>query len=107
MIKSREPITLAEVRDICKSPAHEENEMAKRTLEHTKKFVKIKIEDALKLKKEISGLGILKLKMIHIVRIVDIMPEDADDVRKIFVDDISLNQEEITKILETIRKYRK
>ncbi|PIU75955.1 DNA-directed RNA polymerase subunit F [Candidatus Pacearchaeota archaeon CG06_land_8_20_14_3_00_35_12] len=103
MIKSKEPITLAEVRDICKDK--EENEKAKQILSYAKQFSKLKTEDALKLKKELQELGIAKLRALHIVKIIDVMPEDADDVRKIFVDDISLNQDEISKILETVKKY--
>jgi DNA-directed RNA polymerase subunit F len=105
MIKNREPITMAEARDICKSK--EDNEKAKLVFEHIKQFTKIKTDDAVKLKQDLQNTGIVKLKMIHIVKIVDIMPEDADDVRKIFVDDISLNQDEITKILEAVGKHRK
>jgi DNA-directed RNA polymerase subunit F len=105
MIKSKEPISLAEVRDICKSK--EDNERAKLVLEHTKQFIKIKTEDAIKLKEGLQNLGMAKLKLLHIVKIIDLMPEDAEDVRKIFVDDISLNQDEIAKILEAVNKYRK
>ena len=96
---------MAEARDICKSK--EDNEKAKLVFEHIKQFVKIKSDDAVKLKQDLQNTGIVKLKMIHIVKIIDIMPEDADDVRKIFVDDISLNQDEITKILEAVGKHRK
>ena len=105
MIKNREPITLAEARDICKSK--EENEKAKQICEHIKQFVKIKTDEALKLKQEIQNLGIVKMKALHIVKIINLMPGDAEDIRKIFVDDITLNQDEITKILEAVSKYRK
>lgn len=105
MIKNKEPISLAEVREICKDK--EANEKAKQLVSHTKQFVKIKLEDSLKLKQELQSLGLAKLKIAHIIKIIDAMPEDADDARKLFIDDISLDQDEISKILETVTKYKK
>lgn len=105
MIKNKEPISLAEAKEICKDK--EENEKAKAIVSYAKQFTSMKLEDVLKMKKELQSLNIMKLKLNHIVRIIDIMPEDSDDVRKIFVDDISLDQDEISKILETVKKYRK
>jgi len=102
MIKNKKPVTLAEVQELLKN---QQNERAKATVELIKKFIKINEKEALKLKEELAGLGIVKLKEEDIVKIVDFMPEDAEDVRKIFVGhDIELEQNEINKILEVIKK---
>ena len=47
----------------------------------------------------------LKLKQEHIVKIVDLLPEDALDLNKIFTD-VSLDEDETTKILEIVKKYK-
>lgn len=69
-----------------------------------KKFVSIDAERAGQMKKEIEDLKLLKLKQEHIVKIVDFMPEDAVDLNKV-LQDASLDQDEINKITEIIKKY--
>jgi len=104
MIKDKKPITLAEARGLLKDA---EGEKAKATADLIKKFTKINASDAIALKQQLMALDIAKLKEEDIVKIVDFMPEDADDVRKIFSGyDISLEQDEITKILEVIKKKK-
>ncbi len=104
MIKDKKPITLAEARELLKSS---EGEKSKASADFIKKFTKLSAAEAEKLKKEIMALDIVKLKEEDIVKIVDFMPEDAEDIRKIFYGyDISLEQDEITKILETLKKKK-
>jgi len=106
MIKKSEPVSCAEVRDIISKLDEEqrESERAKRVLAYTKKFTSLSSEDAAKLRSELGELGLLKLKAEHIIKLIDIMPRDEEDIRKIFVD-ISLDQNEISQILETVKKY--
>ncbi len=102
MIKDKKPVTLAEAREILKSS---EGERVKATADFIKKFTKLSSAEALKLKKELMELDIVKLKEEDIVKIIDFMPEDAEDLRKIFSGyDISLEQDEITKILQILKK---
>jgi DNA-directed RNA polymerase subunit F len=102
MIKDKKPVTLAEAREILKSS---EGEKTKATADFIKKFTKLSSAEALKLKKELMELDIVKLKEEDIVKIIDFMPEDAEDLRKIFSGyDISLEQDEITKILQILKK---
>ena len=97
MIINQEPLSFAEVKAMIK----EKQELEK----FIKTFSKIKPEDAESLKQDIEKLGILKIKQEHIVKIVDLLPEDASDLNKIFVD-VSLNEEETKKILDVIKKYK-
>ena len=104
MIKDKKPITLAEARELLKGS---EGENVKATADFIKKFTKMSSSDAEKLKKELMALDIVKLKEEDIIKIIDFMPEDAEDVRKIFSGyDISLEQDEINKILETLKKKK-
>lgn len=105
MIKNTKALNLAEVKEILETHEQlEDNTASKNTLEYIKKFVKIKYDKAEALKESLRAMNNEKLKDKHIAKIVDLMPEDADDVRKIFVgEDFSLEQEEINSILEKIK----
>ena len=56
------------------------------------------------MKKELKKLDLIKLKDNDIVKIVDFMPEDAVDLNKI-ITEVSLDQDEVNKILEIVKKY--
>ena len=103
MILDRTPINMNEVNeivnDIDDSPRKEEIEL------YLKKFMKTKPNQAKKIKKEIEALDSIKIKRDHIVKIVDLLPADSSDLNKIFTD-VSLNEEEINKILEIIKNSK-
>jgi DNA-directed RNA polymerase subunit F len=68
-----------------------------------KRFIKIEPAQAKKLKKELQE-ELPNLSPVNIAKIIDISPCDAEDARKIFVD-TSVDENEITKILEIVKKY--
>lgn len=70
-----------------------------------KKFSKMTLEKAKKIKQELDDLELLKIKPEYIVKIIDILPEDASDLNKIFTD-TDLNEDETNKILEVIKKNK-
>jgi DNA-directed RNA polymerase subunit F len=94
------PLSLAEAADIV--GASEENKDIKTFI---KKFTKMDAKKAQELRKEIAGLGMMKIKEEHIVKIIDLLPEDASDIHKIF-SDVSLDENEINKLLEVIKKHK-
>ncbi len=98
MIKNSTPLTLAEVIDLTK-----DNESAEKIKSFAKRFTKKTGNDAKKMKEDLEKLGLLKLKESHIVKIVDFSPQDASDLNKI-LPEVSLDQDEIKKILEVIKK---
>lgn len=97
MIKKSEPLTLPEVISLSG-----DTEKEKAVNDFIKEFVSMKPEKAKELKEKLAGLDIIKLKPRHIVKIIDFMPQDAEDLNKI-ISDASLNQEEISKVLQTIK----
>lgn len=103
MIIDRTPLNLNEVEEILKeipeSPRKEETE------EYLEKFMKAKSASAKKLKEELEKMDILKMKREHLVKIVDLLPEDASDINKIFVD-VSLNEDETNKILTVVKNNK-
>lgn len=103
MIFDRTPLNYNEVQDILKGIP--DSEKKQQTELFLKKFVKAKPEQAKKIKEELEKADMLKLKREHLVKIVDLLPEDASDLNKIFVD-ISLNEDETNKILEIVKSSK-
>jgi len=100
MIKNNEPLSMAEVIEYAKKDGSETDIVG-----FIKKFVKLKVKDARELKEEIEKLELMKVKPEHIIKITDILPENSEELNKIFVD-ISLDEDETKKILEAIKKFR-
>lgn len=70
-----------------------------------KKFNKLGIKESKEIRNKISALGLIKIKTEHIPKIIDLMPETVSDLNKIFVD-VSLEEDEANKILDTIKEFR-
>ncbi len=102
MIKKMQPLTMNETKKILGKL--EDSEKKEELESFIKKFSKSSAK-ADSLKKELTELGLIKLKQTHIIKIIDIMPEDASDLNKIF-EDVSLDEDETNKILEIIKKYK-
>jgi len=100
MIRNSEPLSMAETMEYIKNDGENESEV----IGFIKKFNKLKVKDAKELKQEIQNLNLIKIKSENIVKIVDILPENAEELNKIFVD-VSLDEDETKKILDTIKKF--
>jgi len=68
------------------------------------KFVKLSIKDSKELRENVEKLDLLKVRSSHISKIIDLLPKSKDELNKIFVD-VSLDDDEITKILDTIKQF--
>ena len=101
MIVSREPISMAEVAEYIKG-----NENSEELGKFIKKFTKLDEKEVEELRKSINESGIIKIKKEHVSKIIDVLPETAEDVNKIFAD-AGLDENEIQKILETTKEYAK
>lgn len=66
------------------------------------KFGKINLEKDKSLRNSLEKLEIIKLKERHLVKIVDFKPTTAIELNKV-VSDVTLDNEEVNKILETIK----
>ena len=70
-----------------------------------KKFATLKPDKAKELREKIQAMDLLKVKEEHITKIIDLMPENAEDLNKIF-SDVGLDEDETKKILDTIKEYK-
>jgi DNA-directed RNA polymerase subunit F len=98
--------TMAEAKEIvlAKEKEKELGYEQKLAAEHLKKFTKLKAEDAEKFVKELSAS--LRMAPETMATIANILPQTIDEVRLIFArEKFSLKEEEISKILEIVKKY--
>jgi len=103
MILERTPITMNEVEEILESlPDSEKKQQMELFL---KKFLKTKSTQAKKISGDLEKLDLIKIKNEHIIKIIEILPEDSSDINKIFTD-VSLNEDEISKILGIVKNSR-
>jgi DNA-directed RNA polymerase subunit F len=100
MIKNTNSLSMAEALEYIKK-IEEESEAAA----FIKKFTKITPKEAKEIRKKINEFGLIKVREEQISKIIDILPEDAQDLNKIFID-VSLDEDETNKILDTIKQYK-
>lgn len=99
MIKKSEPISMAEIKEYINKKDNENLEG------FVKKFIKMTPEKAKELKQKIREMDNIKVKEEHIVKMIDTLPENKEDINKIFTD-VDLEEDEINKLLETIKEYK-
>jgi DNA-directed RNA polymerase subunit F len=101
MISNRISLSIAEAEEYTK-----DNENSAELNKFIKKFVKIDLKKAKELRSKLQELNLMKVKSDHISKIIDILPETNEDVNKIFAD-ISLDENETQRILDTVKEYIK
>ncbi len=101
MIKNQTPLSMAEVAEYVKKAEASETDL----IGFIKKFGKINLKKSLELKKKLQELNLMKLNEEYIIKIVDLMPENPEDLNKIFAD-VSLDEDEKRKILETVKQFK-
>ncbi len=103
MILDRTALNMNEVEDILKDIP--DNEKKQEIEIFIKKFINAKSAQAKKLKETLEKLDLAKMKPEHIVKLIDMPPEDASDLNKIFID-VSLSEDETKKILDIIKNSK-
>jgi DNA-directed RNA polymerase subunit F len=105
-MEDKKYLTLSEVKDVL-TERQDDGELTaeqKLALEHSQKFARVDTKKAKKLVKELLELGFVS--EVNAVKITDIMPTHADDVRLIFSKErASVEKKDIEKILSVVEKY--
>jgi DNA-directed RNA polymerase subunit F len=100
-------ITLSEVKELLEKAETERGELSyeqKLALEHARRFGRFTGANAKKLMDELMQNP--KVDLANAIRIVDLVPTHADDVRAIFSKSrANLDDAEVQKILESAQKY--
>jgi len=104
---AEKPVTLAEALEVLEKQK-KEGELGysqRLTYDYAQKFAKLTPKKAKELTEELLKLG--NLREHQVVALVDIMPETKEDVQLIFAKERTrLEDKEIEKVLELIKKYR-
>ena len=100
MIKNTESLSMAEAVEYVKKTDENAEVIA-----FIKKFNNSSAKDAKEIREKIRGFGNMKIKEEDISKIIDIMPDDMQDLNKIFTE-VSLEEDEAKKILDTIKEYK-
>jgi len=103
VIRERESLSICEAGEIVGTI--KETDKTEEIKKFVKRFCKITPAKAKKIREEIEKLELLKLKPQDIAKIIDILPEDAIELNKIFTE-ITLDADETNKILETIKNNK-
>lgn len=101
MIINRKPLSMSEALKYIKKEESDDTDV----IGFIKKFTKTKSEKAEALQQALSSLELIKINNGHIAKIIDLMPEDANELNKIFTD-VNLDDEEAQKILNTIKETK-
>ncbi len=108
-IIEKEPLTSAELRkeiEKIKKRDKELNFRAGKIEEYLNETLQIKPEEAIKLKEELIKLEIPRLREVHIVKLVDVLPRTPEEVESVLEGyPITINKDNLKKISETIAKY--
>ncbi len=101
-------MSLSEVKDILDKEEEEDLNMRyekKMALEHARTFAHISAKEAQALTKEL--LSIERMKAIHAIKLVEIMPADPNEVRAVFAKErFDLDEDDVKKILDLMSQYR-
>jgi len=90
---------MAEAREFVKG-----NENAVELEKFMKKFSPLDSKTAKELRKQIEEFNFLKVKSDSISKIIDVLPDNAEDLNKIFVD-VGLDENETQKILDAVKQF--
>ncbi len=100
MIKDRKPLSMIEATEYLKGKGS--------TIEiasFVKKFSKLNLKEAKELRKKIESLNLMKMNEEYISKIIDTLPENLEDLNKVFVG-LSLDDEEAKKTLEVVKEFK-
>lgn len=93
------PLSLAEVNEYVEKTGESSPVQS-----YLKQYCVLSAEKAKALAEELRGLNNVKIKEEHIVKVVDFLPRDAEDMHKIF-HDVSLDEKEVSALLGIVSAY--
>lgn len=108
-ILEEKPIHLAELKEKLEKIESRDKELgfrATKTKDYLKKFSKLDNKKIKELIEKINALNIPRLKDRQIVKIVDLLPTELDEIRMIFVGEITtITPENMQQILDVVKEY--
>ena len=109
-ILSETPISMSIMKDHLEQIKKKEKELnfrSARTLEYLSSHATLDKKKADELYQKIEKLNIPRLKEIHMLKIVDLMPTSADEIKTILqAYTVTINNDNLKKIIDTVAEYQ-
>jgi len=110
-IVGKEPVSLAELKSVLSSIQKRDGEPSFRVgkaIDYLNHFKPLSKSAAAELSKKLVDLDIPRLKDEHIVKIVDLLPGDVEDVKVILQGyALTVTKENMSKIVGVVKEYKK
>ncbi len=110
-IISEAPITMAELKDGVAKIRKRDGEPSFRVIrteEYLNAFDVLNFKESQELFDKLMKLNVPRLRDIHICKIIDIMPKDANDLKLILQGyTITVSNDNLKKIMDTLQPYSK
>ncbi|MEM4245539.1 MAG: hypothetical protein QW404_00275 [Candidatus Nanoarchaeia archaeon] len=107
-IISETPLSMVDTKEKLRAIKKRDEELgtkAAKTLEYLNTFVHMDKKKADELAQKIAELNIPRLRDRHIVKIIDLFPQDLDSLKIIFTgDNITIKPEDLKRILDVIKE---
>jgi DNA-directed RNA polymerase subunit F len=101
MIKNIKPLSMAESLEYI----NKDEGSGADVIGFIKKFTNLETKDAKELKKNLKNLKLIKMNDNNIVKIIDLLPKNSEELNKIFTD-VNLDEDETKKILDTVKQHK-
>jgi len=96
MIKNATPLSMPESLEYIKNPELKA---------FIKKFTSLNEKKAKELREKLVGLDLIKLNEMHISKLIEMLPDEKEELSKILPDS-NLDENETNTILSTIKEYK-
>jgi DNA-directed RNA polymerase subunit F len=106
-ILEERPITMIEMREKLKEIEKRDKELnfrSNKTKNYLDTLTQVKEKEVEKTRKAILDLGLPRLKDRHLVKLLDILPEDLDSLKILFAgENLTLGEEDLQKLLKAVQ----
>ena len=99
----RRPITIPEAKKLLEEGGEEMGPLQRRVLDYTTRFSKLNFEEAVRLVEEL--VGEVGLERETAVQIANCLPRSQEEIRTILGRQKIISEEDLTRILEIIKRH--
>jgi DNA-directed RNA polymerase subunit F len=101
MIKNSEPLSMTEAQEYFDV----KSEQGAKAHAFVKKFSNLNVKDSKEMRNKLNELNFVKLNNSQIVKIIELLPENSEEIDKIFTE-VNLDEDETKKILDIVKQFK-
>ncbi len=102
------PVTFAELKDSLKKIEARDTALSFRgtkTKDYAGLATELKAKDVKDIKKKIEDLNVMRLKEKQVVKIINVLPKDADSLKVVLGSESTASKEDLKKILDILKEH--